>query len=118
MQKLLYIKLVIVLLIVAAGCTKFPDDINVNPNLPTKASNAQLLTSAINSIASVMEAPTGNLYVQHWSEKPYTDASRYTIVNYDFYGIYFFCLLQFAARIFTHHNATGFSRNTPSHFSA
>jgi hypothetical protein len=88
MQKLLYIKLFIVLLITGAGCTKFPGDINVDPNLPTKASNAQLLTSAINSIASALEASTGNLYVQHWSEKPYTDASRYTIVNYDFYGIY------------------------------
>jgi len=88
MQKLLYIKLFIVLLIMGAGCTKFSDDINVNPNLPTKASNAQLLTSAINGVQSVIEAPAGLLYVQHWSEKPYTDASRYTIVNYDFYGIY------------------------------
>jgi len=88
MQKLLHIKLFIVLLIMGAGCTKFSDDININPNLPTKASNAQLLTSAINGIPSVIEAPTGLLYAQHWSEKPYTDASRYTIVNYDFYGIY------------------------------
>jgi hypothetical protein len=88
MQKLLHIKLFVVLLIVGAGCTKFSDDINVNPNLPTKASNAQLLTSAINGVPSVIEAPAGLLYVQHWSEKPYTDASRYTIVNYDFYGIY------------------------------
>ena len=88
MQKLLHIKLFIVLLIMGAGCTKFSDDINISPNLPTKASNAQLLTSAINGIPSVIEAPTGLLYAQHWSEKPYTDASRYTIVNYDFYGIY------------------------------
>jgi hypothetical protein len=88
MQKLLNIKLFIVLLITGAGCTKFSDDININPNLPTKASNAQLLTSAINQVPSVIEAPTGLLYVQHWSEKPYTDASRYTIVNFDFYGIY------------------------------
>jgi hypothetical protein len=88
MQKLLNIKLFIVLIMTGAGCTKFPDDINVNPNLPTKASNAQLLTSAINGTQSVIEAPAGLLYVQHWAEKPYTDASRYTIVNYDFYGIY------------------------------
>ena len=88
MQKLLHIKLFIVLLIMGAGCTKFSDDININPNLPTKTSNAQLLTSAINGIPPVIEAPTGLLYAQHWSEKPYTDASRYTIVNYDFYGIY------------------------------
>jgi hypothetical protein len=71
-----------------AGCTKFNDNINTNPNLPARASNAQLLTYAINQLPNVIEAPTGLLYVQHWSEKPYTDASRYTIVNYDFYGIY------------------------------
>jgi hypothetical protein len=88
MQKLLNIKLFIVLIMMGAGCTKFPDDINVNPNLPTKASNAQLLTSAINGTQAVIEAPAGLLYVQHWAEKPYTDASRYTIVNYDFYSIY------------------------------
>jgi hypothetical protein len=83
MKKLLYI-----LLMLAMGCTKFDEDINVDPNEPTKASNAQLLTYAITRMPAVIEEPAGLLYVQHWSEKPYTDASRYTIVNYDFYGIY------------------------------
>lgn len=80
--------LVAIWLVTATGCTKFSDDINVNPNLPAKASNAQLLTYAINQLPAVIEAPTGILYVQHWSEKPYTDASRYTVLNFDFYGIY------------------------------
>lgn len=88
MQKLLYMKLFIVLLMLGAGCKKFPDDINENPNLPSKTSNSQLLTSAINGIQSVIESSAGILYVQYWSEKPYTDVSRYTIINYDFYPIY------------------------------
>lgn len=88
MQKLLYINLVILLLITGAGCTKFSDDINIDPNVPTKASNAQLLTYAINQLPGIIEASTGMLYVQHWSEKPYTDNSRYTVVNFDFYDIY------------------------------
>ena len=69
------------------GCTKF-GDINVNPNVPTVASNAQLLTYAINQMPTVIEAPTGMLYAQQWSEKPYTDASRYLVENFDFYDIY------------------------------
>ena len=88
MKKLLYIKLVVVLLVIGAGCTKFSDDINVDPNVPTKASNAQLLTYALNQLSAVLETPAGLLYVQHWSEKPYTDVSRYAVVNYDFYSIY------------------------------
>jgi hypothetical protein len=86
MKKLLYIPCILALLL--TGCTKFSDDINVNPNLPTRASNAQLLTYAINQLPAAIEATAGLLYVQHWSEKPYTDVSRYTVVNYDFYWLY------------------------------
>jgi hypothetical protein len=86
MKKLLFIQCT--LAIIFTGCTKFRDDINVNPNLPTRASNAQLLTYAINQLPAAIESTAGLLYVQHWSEKPYTDASRYTVVNYDFYWLY------------------------------
>lgn len=88
MKKILSIKLVVTLLVMATGCTKFSDDINVDPSVPTRASNAQLLTYALNQLPGIIEAPTGLLYVQHWSEKPYTDASRYAVVNFDFYSIY------------------------------
>jgi len=88
MQRLLYINWVMVLLITGVGCTKFSNDINIDPNVPTKASNAQLLTYAINYLPVVIEASTGMLYVQQWSEKPYTDNSRYTVLNFDFYDIY------------------------------
>ncbi|SJZ68450.1 SusD/RagB family nutrient-binding outer membrane lipoprotein [Sediminibacterium ginsengisoli] len=72
----------------AAGCNKFPENINVNPNLPTNPTNAQLLTSAINQLPVTLEAPTPILYAQHWSEKPFPDNSRYLTVNFDFYGLY------------------------------
>jgi hypothetical protein len=72
----------------APGCKKFPADINVSPNNPTTASNAQLLTSAINYMPVAIEGISGALYTQQWAEKPYTDDSRYISVNFDFYGIY------------------------------
>jgi hypothetical protein len=76
------------LLYMAVSCNKFADNINVNPNLPTNPSNAQLLTSAINYLPVMLESTQGSLYVQHWSEKPFPDNSRYLTVNFDFYGIY------------------------------
>src|SRR5438105_4716037 len=88
MKKLLTIQWLMVLLVTGAGCTKFSDNINVDPNVPTKASNAQLLTYSITQMANTIESISGNLYVQHWSEKPYTDNSRYTVVNFDFYDLY------------------------------
>jgi hypothetical protein len=75
-------------LVMAVGCKKFSSDINTNPNAPTTASNAQLLTSAINQLPVVIEGISGALYTQQWAEKPYTDDSRYISVNFDFYGIY------------------------------
>lgn len=88
MKKTTYFILVATLLVIGTGCTKFNENLNINPNLPSKASNAQLLTYAINQIPVYVESTTGILYVQHWAEKPYTDASRYLTVNFDFYGIY------------------------------
>lgn len=80
--------LVAALLVMGTGCTKFDENFNVDPNQPTKASNAQLLTYTINQIPAAIEASAGILYTQQWSEKPYTDVSRYTVVNYDFYWLY------------------------------
>jgi hypothetical protein len=88
MKKSTFIILIAALLVMGTGCTKFGEDLNINPNLPSKAANSQLLTYAINQIPNYLEAPTPNLYAQYWSEKPYTDASRYLTVNFDFYGIY------------------------------
>ena len=110
MKKLLSIQLVVALLVTGVGCTKFSDNINVDPNVPTRASNAQLLTYSISWMANSIESVSGLLYVQHWSEKPYTDNSRYTVVNYDFYDIY----TQPLANLQTILNATTFDVNEGS----
>ncbi|MDO6431715.1 SusD/RagB family nutrient-binding outer membrane lipoprotein [Flavitalea sp. BT771] len=86
--KFLIIAAIITVWGAAPGCKKFPSDINVSPNSPTIASNAQLLTSSINYIPVIIEGISGALYTQQWAEKPYTDDSRYISVNFNFYGIY------------------------------
>ncbi|HMH24458.1 MAG TPA: SusD/RagB family nutrient-binding outer membrane lipoprotein [Puia sp.] len=88
MKKTTFIIFSFVLLVMTTGCKKFSGDINVDPNNPTTASNAQLLTYTINQFPVVIESISGALYTQQWSEKPYTDDSRYISVNFDFYGIY------------------------------
>lgn len=87
-NNLIYISIFISIILYTASCTKFPDDINVNPNSPTKASNAQLLTYAIAHLTDEMESSYGMLYAQQFSEMPYTENSRYTVINFDFYDIY------------------------------
>ena len=77
-----------VALVMTGGCKKFSDNININPNNPASASNAQLLTYSINQLPVIIEAISGALYTQQWSEKPYTDNSRYISVNFDYYTIY------------------------------
>ncbi len=80
--------IIFALLVLTAGCKKFDKDININPNLPTKASNAQLLTYAITQIQYTIESPFAILFTQQLSEKIYTDASRYTTINFDWDWIY------------------------------
>ncbi|RAJ06956.1 SusD-like starch-binding protein associating with outer membrane [Chitinophaga skermanii] len=70
------------------GACSISDDMNVNPNLPKEGSNAFLLTYAIQQTPNMVETIYGNLYIQHWSEKIYTDASRYTNINFSNYSFY------------------------------
>ena len=75
-------------ILIVTGCTKFDKDINIDPNNPSTASNAQLLTYAINQIPATIETTYPSLYTQQISDKIFTDNSRYTTVNFDFYWIY------------------------------
>jgi hypothetical protein len=98
MKHILYICFAATILLAGTACKKFDSDINVNPNLPTVPSNAQLLTYALNRLPGVIDPTPGAtstgieasplLYVQYWSEKPYTDDSRYLNVNFNFYDLY------------------------------
>ncbi|RFM27756.1 SusD/RagB family nutrient-binding outer membrane lipoprotein [Deminuibacter soli] len=88
MKKFRYSLAALVSISLLHSCTKFDDNINVSPNYPTNTSNATLLTYAETQLQYTTESPYGILFAQQLSEKIYTDASRYTTVNYDYYWIY------------------------------
>jgi len=75
-------------LYLAAGCTKFEDNINVSPNKPVVAYNADLFTYAMRYVSNTAESPQGALYTQQLSETQYTDASRYVNIAFDWSSWY------------------------------
>lgn len=93
-MKITHILLILLFAGAWGSCKKFDGDINTNPNLPATATNAQLLTYAIQRAVETIEplagtgSPNGVLYSQQIAEKIYTDASRYTVVSFDFYSFY------------------------------
>ncbi|WP_242916246.1 SusD/RagB family nutrient-binding outer membrane lipoprotein [Pontibacter liquoris] len=70
-----------------ASCDNF-DDMNVNPNLPSQASNAQLIANATLYLPGLSSAPQGEFYAQYLAETQYVNASLYTDVNFNFYNLY------------------------------
>ena len=80
----------ILLSLMLVGCQKFDGSLNVDPNSPTKASGTQLIAnsqfylSGLNSSTS----PYGVHYPQYLSSTTFTDNSRYTAINFNFYGLY------------------------------
>jgi len=81
-------KILILALVVISGCNNFDDDINKNPNLPSEASNTQLLAYAMRWLPETTASASAPLYVQHISEAEYITLSRYETVFYNFYGWY------------------------------
>ncbi|MFZ6012032.1 MAG: SusD/RagB family nutrient-binding outer membrane lipoprotein [Bacteroidota bacterium] len=71
-----------------AGCGDFDDDINKNPNVPSEASNTQLLAYAMRWLPEAVSSASAPLYAQHISEAEYITLSRYETVYYNFYGWY------------------------------
>tara|TARA_B110000977_G_C11088164_1_gene495617 strand:+ start:2034 stop:3455 length:1422 start_codon:yes stop_codon:yes gene_type:complete len=61
---------------------------NVNPNQPSKASTAALLTSALRSLPSHVSEVNGNMWVQYISQITYTDGSRYSTTQWSYDGWY------------------------------
>jgi len=81
-----------IILIIGAGlllasCNKF-SDINVNPNLPTQASNTQLIANAALYLPNLSSSPQGEYFAQYLSETQYPSLSLFTQVSASFYGIY------------------------------
>ncbi|ARS35510.1 SusD/RagB family nutrient-binding outer membrane lipoprotein [Pontibacter actiniarum] len=70
------------------GCNKFDEELSVNPNQPSEASNTQLLANSMMYLPGTSSSPYGPLYAQHLSETEYTDASRYNSVYFNFYNYY------------------------------
>ncbi len=69
--------------------------ININPNQPSEANTAALLTGAQISLpgdeigqATVLTSAYPNLYVQFLSDKQYTENSRYSTVGFNYGAIY------------------------------
>jgi len=85
-MKSIYYLLVAVVL--TSSCKKFDGSLNVDPNRPTKASGTQLIANAELSLSDVASSPYGVHYPQHLSNTSFTDNSRYTTINFNYYGWY------------------------------
>jgi Starch-binding associating with outer membrane len=72
----------------AAGCNKFKDEINTNPNLPSQASGTQLIANASLSLGSLQESPQGEFNAQYLAETQYPGASLYPDGGTSFYSFY------------------------------
>lgn len=57
-------------------------DKNVNPNSPSDASTALLLTNAQKTVSGYIATTTANLYVQYLSNGQYDEESRYQTLNW------------------------------------
>jgi hypothetical protein len=87
MKNKIYILNIIATLFFLTACSDF-GDMNLDPNKPSSPSVPALLTSSLKSIADILSNDVPILYVQHLSEKQYTEASRYQGFNFDFNGWY------------------------------
>jgi hypothetical protein len=82
--------------ILATGCNPGDfGDMNVNPNEPTKANTAALLTGAETGLPggiinqeTIISSAYANEYVQFLSDKQYTENSRYSTIGFDYGPIY------------------------------
>ncbi len=63
-------------------------DTNVDPNSPSAASTASLMTNAQLTLGGHVAATTPNLYVQYLSNGQYDEESRYQTLNWSFNGFY------------------------------
>jgi hypothetical protein len=78
----------ILAVVLLAGCNKFATDINTNPNLPTTASNTQLIANAALYLPGLSSSPQGEYYAQYLAETEYPNLSLYNQVSFGFYDLY------------------------------
>jgi hypothetical protein len=87
MKNIFKISLMALLTLAGVSCSDF-GDINNDPNNTTSVAPEVLLTNALRSVSDVLGATSGIYYIQFMSETQYTDATRYSDVNFDFNGWY------------------------------
>jgi hypothetical protein len=85
-MKKIYSILAVGLLLTA--CNKFDADINTNPNLPNKASGAQLINNSILSLPTLSSSPQAEFHGQYLSETQYPGGSLYPDGGTNFYSLY------------------------------
>src|SRR5215203_5752825 len=85
-NKSIYILLATITLM--SSCKKFDGSLNVDPNRPTKASGTQLIANAEMFLPDMSSSPFGVHYPQYLSNTSFTDNSRYTTINFNFYTWY------------------------------
>ena len=61
---------------------------NVNPYTSAVPVTQNLLTNALRNMPGTVNDATGNLYAQHLGEVQYTDASRFSVLNVSYAGMY------------------------------
>lgn len=75
-------------IVLMSSCKKLDGSLNVDPNRPTKASGTQLIANSEMFLPDMSSSPYGVHYPQYLSNTSFTDNSRYTTVNFNFYGLY------------------------------
>lgn len=84
----IYNYLICAMLVFTSSCNKFDDDINKDPNNPTKASATQLIANAEMYLPDMSSNAFGVHYPQYLSNTSFTENSRYATVNFDFYPLF------------------------------
>ena len=80
--------LLLSVILLLSNCKKFSQSITTDPNNPTKASGTQLIANAELTLPTLSSSPYGVHYPQYLSNTSFTDNSRYTTVNFNFYSFY------------------------------
>ena len=90
MKNIHKIKLLLLAVLVSFTACETVDfgDTNVNPNEPSNAVTASLLTNAQRGISGYIANTTSNLYVQYLSNGQYDEESRYQTLNWSYDGSY------------------------------
>jgi hypothetical protein len=84
----IYNCLLLSLALLLSNCKKFDESVTTDPNNPTKASGTQLIADAELTLPTLSSSPYGVHYPQYLSNTSFTDNSRYTTVNFNFYSLY------------------------------